>query len=87
MNIKFAGWGTYKDAEGNVYSDDGSGEGYLMSQSTGELFCISKRDENENPEEIIPLSLYEENIAAIMRENKCSRAQAEQIFAKEGFDG
>ena len=77
-----AGWGTLKDAEGNIYSDDGSGEGGVMNHSTGELFWISKRDENENPVEIMPLHDFEAVIEKVMAEVQCNRLEAERLFGR-----
>lgn len=91
MKVTDAGWGTLKDAEGNIYSDDGTGEGTVTSCTTGEVFCISKRDENENPVELIPYYDYDQVIEKIMAEEKCGRSAAErfyvlnQVLVREGF--
>ena len=52
IEVESKGWGILKDSEGNTYYCDADGYGMVESAVTGELFKISKRDENGYPVEI-----------------------------------
>jgi len=65
LKVKHFGWGIVKDEQGNEYMvpDEDSIDditGLLESQTTGELFKITKRDENGDPIEIQNLYEYEQ---------------------------
>lgn len=61
MNVKYVNWGILTDPQGNAYTDDGQGQGNVMSLSTGEIFKITNRDENGMPCNIENLYEYEKN--------------------------
>lgn len=56
MKVNLIGWGYLKGENGDILYCDFDGYGNVLNESTGEIYEITKRDKNDNPIEIKPLS-------------------------------
>lgn len=52
MKVKYRGFGILKNENGKLFLCDADGYGNVMDLETGELYVITRRDENDNPIEI-----------------------------------